>query len=92
MMGHPSDTPGGYRAGSPIHRAEAITKPLLIAHGERDERVNPAQSEQLVAELRRLGMPFEYVTYPTEGHGLLRTAPVLDFYRRLERFFDWYLM
>ena len=66
--------------------------PLLIAHGERDERVSPKQSEQLVAELRRLGKTFEYVTYPTEGHGFLRAGPQLDFYRRLERFLDWHLM
>ncbi len=67
--------------------------PLLIAHGERDERVSPKQSEQLVAELRRLGgKTFEYVTYPTEGHGLLRAGPQVDFYRRLERFLDWHLL
>ena len=92
MMGHPSNNPDGYRAGSPIHRVSAVTRPMLIAHGELDERVSPAQSEQLVEELRRLGKTFEYVTYPTEGHGLLRTDPMLHFYRRLERFLDWYLM
>ncbi|MFH2071457.1 MAG: S9 family peptidase [Actinomycetota bacterium] len=92
MMGHPSDNPEGYRAGSPIHQIERLSRPLLIAHGEMDKRVSPAQSGQLVAELRRLGKTFEYVTYPTEGHGLLRTGPMLDFYRRLERFLDWYLM
>ena len=35
---------------------------------------------------------YEYVTYPTEGHGLLRTEPFLHFHRRLERFLDWHLM
>jgi dipeptidyl aminopeptidase/acylaminoacyl peptidase len=45
-----------------------------------------------VTELRRLGKTFEYVTYPTEAHGLLRAGPQLDYYRRLERFLDWYLM
>lgn len=92
MMGHPADNPDGYRAGSPIHQIDAVARPLLVAHGELDERVSPAQSEQLVEELRRLNKTFEYVTYPTEGHGLLRTEPMLHFYRRLERFLDWYLM
>ena len=32
------------------------------------------------------------MTYPTEGHGFLRSGPQLHFYRRLERFLDWYLM
>jgi len=92
MMGHPATDRAAYRAGSPIHRIDGIEAPILIAHGERDIRVSPAQSAELVAGLRRAGKTFEYVTYPTEGHGLLRTGPQLHFYRRLERFLDWYLL
>ncbi len=92
QMGHPSDQPAGYRAGSPIHQIDRIQRPILIAHGEQDERVHPKQSEELVAALERHAKTYEYVTYPTEGHGLLRLGPQLDFYRRLERFLDWYLM
>jgi dipeptidyl aminopeptidase/acylaminoacyl peptidase len=92
MMGTPAQAREAYIAGSPYHRLENIEVPLLIAHGERDERVSPKQSEQLVERLRELGKTFEYVTYPTEAHGLLRTGPQLDFYRRLERFLDWNLM
>ncbi|HJR92586.1 MAG TPA: prolyl oligopeptidase family serine peptidase, partial [Acidimicrobiia bacterium] len=92
MMGHPSRSRAAYRAGSPIHRLDQIERPLLVAHGENDKRVDPRQSEQLVKELDRLGKTYEYLTYPTEGHGLLRREPQLHFYRRLERFLDWYLM
>jgi dipeptidyl aminopeptidase/acylaminoacyl peptidase len=93
MMRHPSTARDAYRAGSPFHRLADVRVPLLIAHGELDERVSPEQSEQLVAELRRLGgKTFEYVTYPTEAHGLLRAAPQIDFYQRLERFLDWHLL
>jgi dipeptidyl aminopeptidase/acylaminoacyl peptidase len=92
MMGHPATAREAYRAGSPYHRLENVQVPLLIAHGGRDKRVAPAQSEQLVARLRSLGKTFEYVTYPTEAHGLLRLGPQLHFYRRLERFLDWHLM
>ena len=92
MMGPPSAAREAYRSGSAFHRLANVDVPLLIAHGERDERVSPKQSEQLVTELRRLDKTFEYVTYPTEAHGFLRTGPQLDFYRRLERFLDWHLM
>ena len=93
MMGHPETDRAAYRAGSPFHRLANIEVPLLIAHGELDIRVSPKQSEQLVAELRRLGgKTFEYVTYPTEGHGFLHAGPQLDYYRRLERFLDWHLL
>ena len=92
MMGTPAQAREAYVAGSPYHHLENIEAPLLIAHGELDERVSPQQSEQLVVGLRRLGKTFEYVTYPTEAHGFLRAGPQLNFYRRLERFLDWNLM
>lgn len=92
MMSHPRDNRAAYRAGSPIHEIERLDRPILIAHGEKDARVNPAQAEELVEELRKLGKQFEYVTYQQEAHGFLRRDPQLDFYRRLERFLDWHLM
>ena len=66
--------------------------PILVAHGELDDRVHPDQSKELVEALRRMDKQYEYVTYPTEGHGLLRSEPFLHFHRRLERFLDWYLL
>jgi dipeptidyl aminopeptidase/acylaminoacyl peptidase len=91
-MGHPRTARDAYRAGSPVHRLDQLAAPILVAHGERDERVRLEQSRELVSELRRLGKQYEFVTYPTEGHGLLRAEPFLDFHRRLERFLDWYLL
>lgn len=92
MMGTPAENRQAYRAGSPLWHVEDIERPILVAHGELDDRVPPAQSEQLVAALKRHEKTFEYVTYPTEGHGLLRSGPQVHFYQRLERFLDWHLM
>ncbi len=91
MMSTPFLAPAEMKAGSPVHRLANISVPLLIGHGELDDRVVPQQSEELVSELRRLGKTFEYVTYPSEGHGFLARAPFLDFSRRLDRFLDWYI-
>jgi dipeptidyl aminopeptidase/acylaminoacyl peptidase len=92
MMGTPAQDRQAYREGSPLWMVENIERPIFVAHGEQDARVHPDQSSQLVVELKRLNKTFEYVTYPTEGHGLLRTGPQVDFYQRLERFLDWHLM
>ncbi len=92
MMGHPSQNRRAYHAGSPIHQIDQIARPLLFAHGETDARVHLMQSEELLEALDRVGATYEYITYPTEGHGLLHREPHLHFYRRLERFLDWYLM
>jgi dipeptidyl aminopeptidase/acylaminoacyl peptidase len=92
MMGHPSEARDAYLRGSPIHKLASLRAPVLVATGELDQRVHPSQSAELVAELERLGKTFEYVTYPTEAHGFLRTGPQVDFYRRVERFLDWHLL
>jgi dipeptidyl aminopeptidase/acylaminoacyl peptidase len=92
FVGSPSEARAAYDAASAVQRLADVRVPILVAHGEKDERVHPKQSEELVAELRRLGKAYEYVTYPTEGHGLLRAGPQIDFYRRLERFLDWHLL
>lgn len=92
MMDHPARNRSRYLAGSPIHRLANIERPILIAHGEKDARVHPKQADELVAELRRMGKTYEYVTYPEEAHGFLRRASQIDFYERLERFLDWYLI
>ena len=92
MMGPPGAARAEYLAGSAYQRLANVRVPVFVAHGERDERVSPKQSEQLTTELRRLNKTFEYVTYPSEAHGLLRAGPALHFYQRLERFLDWHLM
>ncbi len=92
MLGHPSRNRDAWLRGSPILRIDRIAVPLLIATGERDERVHPCQSAELVEALRSRAKTFEYVTYPTEAHGFLRAGPQIDFYRRVEQLLDWYLL
>ncbi|SDP10377.1 S9 family peptidase [Actinacidiphila guanduensis] len=54
---------------SPLHHAARITTPLLLVHGERDERCPIEQSEQLFTALRRLGRDVVFVRLPGESHG-----------------------
>lgn len=92
QMGHPLNNLAGYQAGSPVYEAANIKSPLLILHGDQDQRVHPKQSEQLVETLRKEDKVFEYILYGGEGHGLLNKANLLHFYATLERFLDWYLI
>jgi len=92
QMGHPLKNLAGYRAGSPVYDVANITSPILILHGDQDQRVHPKQSQQLIEALRRENKVFEYVLYHGEGHGLLQKANQLHFYATLERFLDWYLL
>ena len=92
QMQHPAKNQAGYRAGSPVWQVKNIQRPLFIAHGLEDRRVHPLQSEELVEALSREGKIFEYKTYAGEGHGFLRRKTQLDFFERVERFIDWYLL
>jgi dipeptidyl aminopeptidase/acylaminoacyl peptidase len=53
---------------SPLHRAEAIEVPLLVVHGELDTNVPRTEALQIVARLRALGRPVEYLELAGEGH------------------------
>jgi dipeptidyl aminopeptidase/acylaminoacyl peptidase len=92
QMGHPTRNREGYRAGSPVFDVERIRAPLLIFHGDDDDRVDPLQSEELVEALDRAQKSYEYFVYAGEGHGFLEEANLLHYYATLERFLDWHLL
>lgn len=92
QMGLPGDHATEYEIGSPLNFVKDMRAPVLIIHGERDARVHPTESAQFVAALKREDKPFEYKTYPDEGHGFANSAHALDALRRIERFLDWHLM
>lgn len=71
---------------SPLTRAGAIVKPLLIAQGANDPRVKQAESEQIVSAMRARGLPVTYVLYPDEGHGFARPQNRISFYAMAEGF------
>lgn len=54
---------------SPLTRADAIRKPLLVVQGLNDPRVPASESEQLVARVRANGTEVWYVAARDEGHG-----------------------
>ena len=71
---------------SPLKQVARVAVPLLIAHGEKDERVPVAQSRDLVRALERRGAPVESVFYPNAGHGFTLDADQEDYLRRVEAF------
>lgn len=57
---------------SPVFRAEAISRPLLVAQGANDPQVKKPQSDQMVEALRSRGASVTYLLFPDEGHGFTR--------------------
>ncbi len=75
MMGPPSAAREAYLAGSAYHRLENVRVPLLIAHGERDERVSPKQSEQLVGAAPKARQDLRIRDLPDRGARAAQGGP-----------------
>ena len=71
---------------SPLTRASAIERPLLIGQGANDPRVKQAESDQIVAAMRSKKLPVTYVLFPDEGHGFGRPENSLAFNAIAENF------
>ncbi|AKT42945.1 S9 family peptidase [Chondromyces crocatus] len=71
---------------SPLLKADAIKKPLLIGQGANDPRVKQAESDQIVKAMQDKKLPVTYVLYPDEGHGFARPENRLSFNAVAETF------
>ncbi|RJF85964.1 S9 family peptidase [Sphingomonas cavernae] len=92
-MGNPG-TPDGLallKARSPLHKAERITKPLLIGQGANDPRVNQSESDQIVTAMKARDIPVTYVLFPDEGHGFARPENNIAFNAVAENFLESWL-
>ena len=79
------------RERSPLHRCQALVRPLLIVQGANDVRVTRAESDQMVAAMQAAGVPVSYALYPDEGHGLARAVNRLSFMALAEAFLARFL-
>ena len=62
------------RAISPLFHAETIRSPLLVIQGANDPRVLQVESDELVEAVRANQVPVDYVVFPDEGHGFVKTS------------------
>jgi dipeptidyl aminopeptidase/acylaminoacyl peptidase len=79
------------KAQSPLFKADQIKAPLLIGQGANDPRVNKAESDQIVAAMRKNHKPVEYFVFPDEGHGFARPENKMAFNAAAEEFLAKYL-
>ena len=76
---------------SPLFKADQIKAPLLIGQGKNDPRVNKAESDQIVAAMRKNNKPVVYYVFPDEGHGFARPENRMAFNAASEEFLAKYL-
>lgn len=71
---------------SPLLKAGAIERPLLVGQGKHDPRATMADTEKLVGALVAARRPVTLVVYPDEGHGFARPENRLSFNAVAESF------
>lgn len=76
---------------SPVFHGDKIKKPLMVLQGKNDPRVVQAESDDLVAAVRKNGVPVEYVVFPDEGHGFSKPKNQIEGYGKVLVFLDKYL-
>jgi dipeptidyl aminopeptidase/acylaminoacyl peptidase len=91
MVGDPERDHDRLVATSPALNADKIKTPLFIAQGAHDPRVNKAESDQMVAALKKRGIDVDYLVKDNEGHGFHNDENKFEFYERMEAFLDKHL-
>jgi len=73
---------------SPLFHADTIRRPLLVLQGANDPRVVKSESDEIVAAVKKNGIPVEYIVFPDEGHGFTKKANQIAAYTAVLRFLD----
>jgi len=76
---------------SPLFHTGQVTKPLMVLQGSKDPRVLQVESDEIVAGVRKNGVPVEYVLFEDEGHGFLKKENQIEGYSKILEFLDTYL-
>ncbi|ULC60815.1 prolyl oligopeptidase family serine peptidase [Flaviramulus sp. BrNp1-15] len=76
---------------SPLFHTDKVTKPLIVLQGSKDPRVLQVESDEIVAGVRKNGVPVEYVLFEDEGHGFVKKENQIEAYSRILKFLDEYL-
>ncbi|MFW6075767.1 MAG: S9 family peptidase [Chloroflexota bacterium] len=87
----PYEDPDSYWERSPIRYIKKCETPVLILHGEADDRVNFHQGLEMYVALRELSKEHQFVTYPREGHSIQERKHQYDLLTRVGDWFDKHL-
>jgi len=76
---------------SPLFHTDKVTKPLIVLQGSKDPRVLQVESDEIVAGVRKNGVPVEYVLFEDEGHGFVKKENQIEAYSKVLEFLDVHL-
>ncbi|HEY0992723.1 MAG TPA: S9 family peptidase [Kofleriaceae bacterium] len=90
-MGDPATDKARLQSISPLFHAEQIKKPLLVVQGKNDPRVLKIESDEIVAAVKKNGVPVEYLVFDDEGHGFQKQKNTIAAQEAYLKFLDTHL-
>jgi dipeptidyl aminopeptidase/acylaminoacyl peptidase len=81
-----------YQRNSPHRHVGSITTPMLVVHGELDYRVPIGQALKLWTDLRRHGVPSNFLYFPDENHWVLKPANIRLWYATVLAWLDHHVL
>lgn len=76
---------------SPLFHTNKVVRPLMVLQGATDPRVLQIESDEIVAGVRKNGVPVEYVLFEDEGHGFIKKENQIEAYSKILEFLNTYL-
>ena len=91
MTGHdPEKEPRAFDRFCPVRNVTKAYPPTLLLHGDNDTDVPHQQSVDMAKELKRVGVPYEFLSLKGYGHGFdghgMKDAKVAAAFDQLETF------
>lgn len=87
LLDVPIKNPGNFLKASPLQFLGNCKTPILIMHGENDDRVPVMQAWEAYRALKDIGTDVEMVLYPKATHGINSPKQFADV---LQRWISWY--
>ena len=91
FKGTPWSNPALYARWSPHKFAQAFNTPILIIHSELDFRVPLGEGMQLFTAVQRKGIDSKFLSFPDEGHWVLKPQNSQLWYHTVLDWLDKYL-
>lgn len=88
IIGDPTTDAEQLRAVSPVYLVDMVSRPIFLAQGGLDRRVDEEQAYRFKLAMDTLKKPLEFKFYPDEIHGFENKEDEVDFYTRLLDFLD----
>ena len=91
MSARVGDDPDVLDRGSPLRRAETMSPPVLLVHGDRDRNVSVAQSQVMYKALKKAKKDVDYIEYEGQDHSIRSQNDRIDMLTRIGEFLEEHL-